>query len=703
MALIVTDNSVRQINAALLSLEKKIGETNSEKAQDKQVVQMELKNIQYNFMAPLYQNGNSVSINTTGTWEGNARSATTAEHAITADNVEHADTATSAETATNANHADTATQATNATNADTATNAVHAETAETTTKVANALTVNGKTYDGSSAVNAGVQTVANGGTGVTSQEDINKSFIGNLEVGNSDVTDGTEFVSSWASDNGFAETGGLNKPYKRKFIKVWNYIQNKISSVLGLTKDNYGGKASTAGNADTADTANTATSANLSKTLDTVNGDKLQIGSGTAQNITNAKHAATADYAKNMYFQTLDLSSLDNTKFYPIFCISKDNFAEVAIHSPGFGGSEPYNQNRIHFDISTYGWTDMPFTLNIREYACFDNNEITIGCIGRGYYHGGWAIWLRGGLRYSCWTINCELSLKTTDYTYYDEKYTVGTNYYGGENTSVSIVFTPQSTITNGAYSNRNVVAPNITSLEQRTASLESNKVSISELDEKLNSPLPWRYNYLGSGYSSSLQYRKFGEGNFTYPTGNWSFYSEIDVLYHIPNGVIVRGTIFVGLRGNGSNIYVKTVKYNSKNGVFNYLSKTKVNYKLDTTNKKIYLELLAYCDISYTMIIFRNSLTRTGDMLFNADNFWTFAANGSYPQSATTMQAGATDGYTEIPLELIDVDRYGRDIVTTYATKTELTNAVPTYSASDAGKVLAVNSDGTGTEWIKL
>ena len=105
MALTITDNSVRQINAALLSLEKKIGETNSEKAQDKQVVQMELKNAQYNFMAPLYQSGNSVSINTTGTWEGNARSATNAEHAITADNVEHADTATSADTSTTATSA----------------------------------------------------------------------------------------------------------------------------------------------------------------------------------------------------------------------------------------------------------------------------------------------------------------------------------------------------------------------------------------------------------------------------------------------------------------------------------------------------------------------------------------------------------------------------------------------------------------------
>ena len=514
MALTITDNSVRQINAALLSLEKKIGETNSEKAQDKQVVQMELKNIQYDFMAPLYQSGNSVSINTTGTWEGNARSATTAEHAITADNVEHADTATSADTATT---------------------------------------------------------------------------------------------------------------------------------------------------------------------------------------------ATTAETAKNMYSQTLDLSSLDKTKFYPIFCVSKDNFAEVAIHSPGFGGSEPYNQNRIHFDISTSGWNDTPYTLNVREYACFDKSEITIGCIGRGTNKGGWAIWLRGGFNYSCWTRNCELSLKTSDYTYYDEKYTVGTNYYGGTNTNVSIIFTPQSTITDGAYSNRSIVAPNITSIEQRTASLESNKVSITELDEKLNSPLPWGYNSLYTGYSPSLPYRKIGEGYLTYKDNyNWHFYSEIEVLYFATNNVSVRGTIFVSLRGYGSSVKHKTAKYNSENGVFNYLSKTKVNYKVDTTNKRIYLELLAYCYDDYLTFLFRNSLTRTGDMLRNANNFWTFAANGDYTQSATTMQAGVTDGYTEIPLDVINVDRYGRDILTTYATKQELTEAVPTYSTSDAGKNLAVNSSGNAVGWVK-
>ena len=101
---------------------------------------------------------------------------------------------------------------------------------------------------------SGTLPIANGGTGVTTQADINKAFIGNLDVGNSDVTDGTEFVSSYASDSGFSSTdeGSLHTPYKRQFVKVWNYIKGKISSVLGLTKDNYGGKASTAGTADVA-------------------------------------------------------------------------------------------------------------------------------------------------------------------------------------------------------------------------------------------------------------------------------------------------------------------------------------------------------------------------------------------------------------------------------------------------------------------
>ena len=90
--------------------------------------------------------------------------------------------------------------------------------------------------------------------------------------------------------------------------------ETKAGLQSGATYDiNISGNASTATHATTATTAEVvnvaesaaeanhatnatnATNANISKTLDTINGDKLQIGSGTAQNITNAKHAATAD------------------------------------------------------------------------------------------------------------------------------------------------------------------------------------------------------------------------------------------------------------------------------------------------------------------------------------------------------------------------------------------------------------------------
>ena len=490
----------------------------------------------------------------------------------------------------------------------------------TSLKNPNALTINGKTYDGSSAVDAGVQTVANGGTGVTTQADINKAFIGNLDTGESDVTDGTEFVSSWASDNGFAETaeGALNTPYKRKFIKVWDYIKDKISSVLGLTKDNYGGKANTAGTADTVDNyhasqlwrsdgANWNPNANVimtpsgnnsewsfdfknkngatgsywhvwdedKSTLLKVNVDdgkvsapygfvgnlsgkaakssfldeyvgaggtrptsgnikpkdaseyggmrkdvvtdsmtdsgrpsadghlltmfwdnagrydsqffvsnnnpltvkvrtkanktdygpwtdiitSNNIGSQTVANSDRASTAGTADNARNMHYQSLDLSALDKTKFYPLVCVSGQKFTEVAICSGSGMGSMDYNQNRIHFDISTQGWNDLPATLNIREYACYDNNEIAIGCIGRGTCNGAWAIWLRGGLYYTCFSRDSDLSLHTSNYTYDYEVYTIGTNYYGGSNTHVEIMFTPQSTISEGAYSSRPITA----------------------------------------------------------------------------------------------------------------------------------------------------------------------------------------------------------------------------------------------------
>lgn len=67
------------------------------------------------------------------------------------------------------------------------------------------------------------------------------NFISQLEEGTSVVTDGTMFVTSWASDKGFADTNAVNVPYKRKAARLWDYIKTKtdtLYSALGHNHDN---------------------------------------------------------------------------------------------------------------------------------------------------------------------------------------------------------------------------------------------------------------------------------------------------------------------------------------------------------------------------------------------------------------------------------------------------------------------------------
>lgn len=92
-------------------------------------------------------------------------------------------------------------------------------------KVANALTVNGKTYDGSSAVNAGVQTVENGGTGATDAKGAFVNLANGLSEGFAPLD--TEYMI-------YKNTDGTNWGLYT-LSHFWEYIKDKISSVLGLT------------------------------------------------------------------------------------------------------------------------------------------------------------------------------------------------------------------------------------------------------------------------------------------------------------------------------------------------------------------------------------------------------------------------------------------------------------------------------------
>lgn len=49
--------------------------------------------------------------------------------------------------------------------------------------------------------------------------------------GDSDVTDGTELLTSYASNNGFSDTNAPNLIYKRSCSKVYNYIKGKLDSI----------------------------------------------------------------------------------------------------------------------------------------------------------------------------------------------------------------------------------------------------------------------------------------------------------------------------------------------------------------------------------------------------------------------------------------------------------------------------------------
>ena len=78
---------------------------------------------------------------------------------------------------------------------------------------------------------SGTLAIARGGTGVTTQADINKAFVAALSEGTSDFTDNTEIITSYASNNGFADSNATNVPYKRDAIKLYNYVKGKLDSV----------------------------------------------------------------------------------------------------------------------------------------------------------------------------------------------------------------------------------------------------------------------------------------------------------------------------------------------------------------------------------------------------------------------------------------------------------------------------------------
>ena len=80
--------------------------------------------------------------------------------------------------------------------------------------LANSLTVFGKTYN-----NSGSITIAD------------TDLVASLTSGDSVLTDNSEILTSYASNNGFSDSSGKNKIYKRKALRMYDYIKGKTDSV----------------------------------------------------------------------------------------------------------------------------------------------------------------------------------------------------------------------------------------------------------------------------------------------------------------------------------------------------------------------------------------------------------------------------------------------------------------------------------------
>lgn len=213
----INDNSTKSINAAIIDLQNQI------------------KQLQYKIDILNKNQLKEDDIEFPGKVEyaDEAGKAKEADHAKTADTAKYT---SETENAVHAGYADIATKATQ----DGSGNVI-TDTYATKTELTSGLSGKANTSHNHSAadITSGILPIARGGTGQTTQADINKAFVGGLEEETSDVTDGTMFVSSYASDNGFADTTAVNIPYKRKFSRVWEYIKGKISSVLGITNNKH--------------------------------------------------------------------------------------------------------------------------------------------------------------------------------------------------------------------------------------------------------------------------------------------------------------------------------------------------------------------------------------------------------------------------------------------------------------------------------
>ena len=209
---------------------------------------------------------------------------------------------------------------------------------------------------------------------------------------------------------------------------AWN---GSSAKTINITYSNVGAAAAshTHSYAGSSSAGGAATSAN-----------KLNTNAGDSRSpvyFSSGVPVACSDLDLRKYY-SIDASSLSTSNFYPVTFASSDIMTDCEIHSPNLGGSQPYNQNVIHFQLIAQGWSDTPKSFKILHHGVYSGTEITIGAIGSGDNSGMQCVWVRGGMVYRFYS-NKKPTLRTANTSNGNEIFTVGTGYSGGSNTKVTI------------------------------------------------------------------------------------------------------------------------------------------------------------------------------------------------------------------------------------------------------------------------
>lgn len=204
--------------------------------------------------------------------------------------------------------------------------------AATATKVNHSLSVFGKSFNGSADV-----TVAD------------TDLIASISTDAANLTDKTEILTSWASDNGFNDSNAKNRIYRRPASAIWGYINSKtISNADKLDNVHLNGIFTALSNTNNGVSMTIGTVAKSLANMQVYSATKLV----TARNIAlngdltgNANFDGSANITINGYMSYCN-AIVSNTNTYPWRRIAKvneitGNYADGCILlyiSEGFNG-----------------------------------------------------------------------------------------------------------------------------------------------------------------------------------------------------------------------------------------------------------------------------------------------------------------------------------------------------------------------------